>query len=282
MRTRRAVGNRALRRAPLTALVALVAAAAVPAEERAANLLGYVRDFETGRPITGAAVRLESMNTEKVTNELGFFAFTDVPLGVHSLVIKSLGYEDRRIQVGLTEDKSFETEVLLSRDPILLEGLTVRVIPRRTFNQLRDLDIRLARGFGRFVLRRELEQRGGNLITLIQGMPGVRIQGSGGTMANRTVILRRAAHLTSPAAGVITVESCYPAIFVDGRRFSRRASLGDQPIDLTEFLASDMDAVEVYSGTSVPAAFGGGDAACGAILVWTRRGPGWSGGRGGN
>jgi len=266
----------------LTALVALVAAAAVPAEEPAANLLGYVRDLETGKPITGASVRLESMHTVRITNALGFFAFTDVPVGVHFIVVESIGREQRRIQVWLTEDKSYETEVLLGTEPILLEGLTVRVIPRRTFNELRDLDIRLSRGFGRFVLRKELEQRGGNLITLIQGMPGVRIQGSGGTMANRTVILRRAAHLTSPAAGVITVESCYPAIFVDGRRFSRRASLGDQPIDLTEFLASDMDAVEVYSGTSVPAAFGGGDAACGAILVWTRRGPPWSGGRGGN
>ena len=279
MRTRRAARDRALRRGILTALVALLAAGSVRADERAANLLGYVRDMEAGRPITGASIRLESMNTVRITNELGFFAFTDVPVGVHFIVVESIGREQRRIQVTLNEDKSYETEVLLSTEPVVLEGLTVQVIPRRTFNELRDLDIRLSRGFGRFVLRKELEQRGGNLITLIQGMPGVRVQGSGGTMANRTVVLRRAAHLTSPGAGVISVESCYPAIFVDGRRFSRRASLGDQPIDLTEFLASDMDAVEVYSGASVPASFGGGDAACGAILVWTRRGPGWSGGR---
>ena len=279
MRIRRGTRDRAVRRVTLTALVAVLATGSVPAEERAANLLGFVRDLETGQPVTGASVRLESMNTVRITNALGFFAFTDVPVGVHSLVVESLGHEERRIQVRLSEDKSYETQVLLSADPILLEGLTVRVIPRRTFNELRDLDIRLSRGFGRFVLRKELEQRGGNLITLIQGMPGVRVQGSGGTMANRTVILRRAAHITSPSVGVVAIESCYPAVFVDGRRFSRRASLGDQPTDLTEFLASDMDAVEVYSGASVPAAFGGGDAACGAILVWTRRGPGWSGGR---
>ena len=279
MRIRRGTRDRAVRRVTLTALVAVLATGSVPAEERAANLLGFVRDLETGQPVTGASVRLESMNTVRITNALGFFAFTDVPVGVHSLVVESLGHEERRIQVRLSEDKSYETQVLLSADPILLEGLTVRVIPRRTFNELRDLDIRLSRGFGRFVLRKELEQRGGNLITLIQGMPGVRVQGSGGTMANRTVILRRAAHITSPSVGVVAIESCYPAVFVDGRRFSRRASLGDQPTDLTEFLASDMDAVEVYSGASVPAIFGGGDAACGAILVWTRRGPGWSGGR---
>ncbi len=278
MRIRRPARDRSLRSGILTALVALLAAGSVRAEERAANLLGYVRDMETGRPITGASVRLESMNTVRITNELGFFAFTDVPIGMHSLVVESLGHEQRRIQVRLDEDKSYETNVLLSTEPVLLEGLTVRVIPRRTFNELRDLDIRLSRGFGHFVLREELEVRGGNLITLIQGMPGVRVQGSGGTMSDRTVVLRRARHISSTAPGVHVIEACYPAIFLDGRRFSRRASLGDQPTDLTEFLASDMDAVEVYSGTSVPAAFGGGDAACGAILVWTRRGPRWSGG----
>jgi hypothetical protein len=238
-----------------------------------------VRDIATGQPVTGASVELVSMSTVRITNELGFFAFTDVPLGDQILVIESLGYEERRLLVTLDDDKSFGTEVLLGTVPLELEGLNVNVIPRRTFNELRDLDIRLGRGFGRFVLRKEMEQRGGNLITLIQSMPGVRIQGSGSMLSNRTVILRRAAHIVSTAPGVMAIANCYPAVFVDGRRFSRRASLGDQPTDLTEFIASDMDVVEVYSGTSVPAAFGGGDAACGAILIWTRRGPAWAGTR---
>jgi hypothetical protein len=270
-------------RALFTALMALLAAeglqADVPTEDRAANLLGYVRDIATGQPVTGASVELVSMSTVRITNELGFFAFTDVPLGDQILVIESLGYEERRLLVTLDDDKSFGTEILLGTVPLELEGLSVNVIPRRTFNELRDLDIRLGRGFGRFVLRKEMEQRGGNLITLIQSMPGVRIQGSGSMMSNRTVILRRAAHIVSTAPGVMAIANCYPAVFVDGRRFSRRASLGDQPTDLTEFIASDMDVVEVYSGTSVPAAFGGGDAACGAILIWTRRGPAWAGTR---
>ena len=61
--------------------------------------------------------------------------------------------------------------------------------------------------------------------------------------SGRSVQLRRAQHLTSTAAGQHTIVACYPAVFVDGRRFSRRASLGDQETDLTEFLSSDMDVV---------------------------------------
>ena len=44
-------------RALFTALMALLAAeglqADVPTEDRAANLLGYVRDIATGQPVTG-------------------------------------------------------------------------------------------------------------------------------------------------------------------------------------------------------------------------------------
>ena len=238
-----------------------------------ANLLGYIHDEVTGRAIQGASVLFESMSTSKTTSELGFFTFTDVPIGVHFLRIEALGYAERRVQVRLSDDQSYETEVYLSSEAVELEGLSVEVIPRRTFNELRDLDIRLDRGPGQFILRTEIDQRGGNLISPLQGRRGVRIQGSGGISSGRSVQLRRAQHLTSTAAGQHTIVACYPAVFVDGRRFSRRASLGDQETDLTEFLSSDMDAVEVYSGSSVPAVFGGGDAACGAILVWTRRGP---------
>jgi len=240
---------------------------------REANLLGYVRALDNQRAIQGATVLLESTNTVAITNELGFFTFTNVPVGVHFLRIEAPGFEERRMQVRLTEDQSYETFIEMGPEPLELQGLRVEVMPRRTFNQLRDLDIRMERGFGDFILREEMEERGGNLMTLIQGRPGVRIQGGGGQMSDRTVVLRRAQHITSSTPGSVELSACYPAVFVDGRRFSRRSSLGDQPTDLTEFLAADMDAVEVYAGSSVPAIIGGGDAACGAILIWSRRGP---------
>jgi len=255
----------------LTTLLAASVAAHTP--ERAANLLGHVLDEMTGRPIVGASVELESMSTNRLTSALGSFAFTDVPLGVHFLRIEAVGYAERRLQVRLSSDESYETEIHLSQQAIELEGLDVTVIPRKTFNEMRDLDLRLERGTGQFLLRTEMQQRGGNLINLLQGLRGVRVQGGGGTTSGRSVQLRRAAHITSTAPGVNAVAGCFPAIFVDGRRFSRRASLGDEATDLTEFQGSDLEAVEVYSGSSVPAIFGGGDAACGAILIWMRRGP---------
>lgn len=44
-------------------------------------------------------------------------------------------------------------------------------------------------------------------------------------------------------------------------------------MDFTQFVAMDIEAVEIYRGAgSVPGEFGGGDAACGAVVIWTRRG----------
>ncbi len=263
--------------APL--IMGLLAATAPPAAGMQANLLGHVTDAETGLPIAGAQVTFESTSTTRTTSELGYFTFTQVPVGVHFISVEALGYAPRRVSVTLSEDEAYETEVLLSAEPLEVEGLTVSVIPRRTFNQLRDLDLRLERGTGQFILRKEMVQRGGNLVDLLRGRRGVRIGGAGGgTMANRTVQLRRAAHITSTGPGRYTISDCFPAVFVDGRRYSRRASLGDEPTDLTVFYADEMEAVEVYSGASVPAIIGGGDAACGAILIWTRRGPARRGG----
>jgi outer membrane cobalamin receptor len=48
--------------------------------------------------------------------------------------------------------------------------------------------------------------------------------------------------------------------------------VGHNPVDLTAFPVSDIEAVEIYRGATVPGEFGGGDAACGALVVWTRRG----------
>jgi carboxypeptidase-like protein len=261
----------------MTSFVVLLATAATSAaastSDFSAHLLGHVRDEVTGRPIKGASVTFESTGASKVTSELGYFTFSNVPLGVHFLSVDALGYAERRVQVRLSTDQAFETDLYLSNEAVELEGLTVEVIPRRTFNELRDLDIRIGRGTGQFILRTEIERRGGNLIDLLRGRRSVRIGGGGGTMTGRSVQLRRAVRLTSIAPGQNTIVNCYPAIFMDGRRYSRRASLGDEETDLTEFISSDLDAVEVYAGSSVPAIFGGGDAACGAILIWTRRGP---------
>lgn len=57
-------------------------------------------------------------------------------------------------------------------------------------------------------------------------------------------------------------------VYVDG--FKRRMSISGGGID--EVLMHEVDAVEVYGGAaSIPAQFGGTDAQCGVVAIWTKR-----------
>ncbi|RMH14199.1 MAG: hypothetical protein D6701_11515, partial [Gemmatimonadetes bacterium] len=53
----------------------------------------------------------------------------------------------------------------------------------------------------------------------------------------------------------------------------KRSTVSLERGDLDLIRPEDIEAIEVYRGASeVPAEFGGSDAGCGAIVIWTRRG----------
>ena len=68
---------------------------------------------------------------------------------------------------------------------------------------------------------------------------------------------------------------CWASIFLDGVGLYRsdRTSGNGEPPDLSrDILVSTLDAVEYYRGASeVPQEFGGSNANCGALVLWTRR-----------
>ena len=62
-----------------------------------------------------------------------------------------------------------------------------------------------------------------------------------------------------------------PVIYLDGIRVHRPGS-GPMHV-LWDVSSLDLEALEVYKGpASVPPEFSGSDAACGAIVIWTKRG----------
>jgi hypothetical protein len=62
-------------------------------------------------------------------------------------------------------------------------------------------------------------------------------------------------------------EVCNPVIWMDG------VKIGNDPVMFRDITGPEIDAVEVYRGAAeVPGEFSGGDARCGVVVVWTRRG----------
>lgn len=255
-------------------------------EVSAGGMFGLVREQGTGNPIEQAAVRFRDTGQTSLTNRNGFFSFPDIDPGLYVINISHLSFEDREVVVRVDGGTAVQLNVDLLTDAIPIEGITVSVMPRRLFSDMVDLQRRMELGFGAFVMRDELQLRGGTLGTALRGQLGVQVLNGTSRPGERFVVLRNARDLNQNqgqggaeqiggAVGEITYDYCYPAVWMDGRRWSRPkiGGIGHDPVDFSQFVSEDIEAIEIYRGAaSVPGEFGGGDAACGAIILWTRRG----------
>jgi outer membrane cobalamin receptor len=113
-------------------------------------------------------------------------------------------------------------------------------------------------GLGTFITRAIIEQRYPTAIRvaeLIQQVPGIFRVDEGD---NESVIyVRLHPRFDGP---------CPATLYVDGLFFQKR---------LPRIAAQDIEAIEIYRGAAqVPAQYGGVNAACGVIVIWTRTGAG--------
>lgn len=68
---------------------------------------GYLTDQESTESLIGASVYLKGTSTGTTTNEYGFYSIS-IPEGSVTLVFSYIGYEDRMMDIDLTEDKSVD------------------------------------------------------------------------------------------------------------------------------------------------------------------------------
>ena len=101
-------------------------------------------------------------------------------------------------------------------------------------------------GTGTFLTRDSLarfETTGAGTAGMLGQFRGVRYEGSG------RVTMR---------------DGCTPRYYVNGAPFTPMAGM-----TIEQFPPAELEAVEIYVGTSVPAEFFGGG--CGVVVLWTRR-----------
>lgn len=231
------------------------------------QLIGYVRDIDSSRPIIGATVRLREAGRTTTTNDRGLFILREVDPGLEVMEVEVLGYDLTQEPIQVFGGRGQELEVFVSREPIEISPIMVTVRPRSWFSDRVGLEDRIAKGFGYFVLREDIELRQpNNLGDVMYGVPGVTVRRSGGGVSARyTVQLRGAANMQN--------ELCAPMVWMDGIKIGADFDI------FSSTVAFDIEAVEIYRGASeIPGEFSGGDARCGVIVVWTRRGSGLGGG----
>jgi hypothetical protein len=92
-----------------------------------ATLAGFIRDFNTGVPVSGVAVSVDDFGIKAITDASGFYSLT-LAKGRYELNIKAIGYKDAKRQILLQNDGKLDIiieeqllalkEVVISSDKV--------------------------------------------------------------------------------------------------------------------------------------------------------------------
>lgn len=228
--------------------------------------VGRIVDGEAGTPVEGADIRIADFYLSGITDENGRFQLSGVPPGRHPVSFSSLGYATRTDTVDFVAGQTSDARVRLARDPIEIEPIEVTVERRELSLQREGFYDRREEGLGQFIDLEIIERRRPEVLTdLFTGLPGVGLVSSPYNPLERHVLLRGGRSSTLSGDG-----SCYPMVVIDGLVVHRG---GGEPAVIDNLVDPQAVAgIEVYpSQAGVPIQFSGADAACGVVMVWTRR-----------
>lgn len=239
-------------------LVSTVATAVLlssPSGAAGQTVRGILLDDATGQVLDSGLVALlaDSVQVAGVrTDSAGQFVLTAPDAGSYCLRAERFGYRPATsTALRLTGGDTLRVEFLLSTEVVLLDPVVVRARARR-IGLPRDFYERAERGgFGRFMVREEIEAEHAVQTThLLWRFPGVRL-------------------LPNPRGGGNTIllrGNCAPAVFLDGVRVHLYGMTVDALVR-----PGELEGIEVYGSVAeVPVECGGLRTGCGAILFWTR------------
>jgi len=280
-----------MRRAVCSALFVCALAPTVRAQ---ASLTGYVRDDESLRGLQGVELSVDGSDKKVRTDKEGRYALKDLTPGALRLRVRSLGFAPIDTILTLESGKATESVFFLSKRAIALDTVKTRDI-RVAGSGFESFEIRRSKGFGKFIDSVELRQMEnrqlGELVrerqTLQVVVPGT-CHGGYVLWCNWRVAARQ-----GRASGTM----CLAQIVLDGQIIARGAEIpnADAPFgaskavleayqrdkerawgkafDLNSIGVSSLQGVEIYrSAADAQDIYGGDDAGCGVVVLWTRRG----------
>ena len=215
-----------------------------------AQVSGVVR-LPGGAPIAGARIRVAEADRETVSDETGHYALVDLPAGTFSLEARAIGFVPIARTVTLSARRPLTFDIRFDSAARILPNIEVKgtVVFDRG---VEEFERAKKRGFGYFIGPEEIERRNVfDAAELLRMVPGVTV--------NRPAF---------GAGSVVTVRGgCAASIVVDGMRFDNNTTL-DEVVR-----PEDIAAIAVYrSAAETPAEYQGFNG-CGAVVVWTKRGP---------
>lgn len=263
-------------RAPL-ATAFLFAVLPLPLASQAV-ITGVVREDSTGRPLAGVEVVIEKSNLRALSNAAGRYVIGGVKPGTHTALFRKIGFRGVRQAVRVSEVDTAWVNPILVAIAVELAPVEVKAEERPTPKVGLDLfEERRRMGFGKFIdstMLRRLEHlkvadvlRRHTTVSLAHGRNGELWAESA----------RKIGTFSRPGR---PPEPCWMQVVVDGVVLYRPEWDRSRPPDFPlvrpdfnkDFRVSDFEAIEVYhSAAETPQEFSGTSAACGTIVLWSRR-----------
>jgi len=119
----------------VTLLVFLLIGYIFEANAQSGIVSGQIIDAETGESLKGVSVGLSGTNSKVITDVNGRFILRSIPLGEHSLVISSLGYQNKERTISITDSERPYLNIELVADTIF-EGDEIFMNRRKKANGL--------------------------------------------------------------------------------------------------------------------------------------------------
>jgi hypothetical protein len=89
------------------------------------TLTGYVRDYATGEPVSGAVVSVVGTRAATLSDASGRFVLADLPPGRHLVNTDHIAFEERTDSVTIFSEETVDIEVSMATEALEVEGLVV-------------------------------------------------------------------------------------------------------------------------------------------------------------
>ncbi len=245
------------------------------------GLRGRAVDQGTGEPVEGVLVELidaqDVVRAQALSDGRGRFRLFPDEEGVYRLRTGHLAYADGVSNPMEILKGSQTVEVLMSPEAIELDEMVVAVEGRILHLERNGFYQRELVTSGDFVLRDDLTLGSVTRMSdVLLRTAGVNVQ----SMQWENPMIRRVLFTRAQTATGFSGFPCIPTIYVDGAMV--RASVFLKPDDpnpppsLDDLIRPvNIEAIEIYkSALRTPVQFAPRGALCGAIVIWSRRGPG--------
>ena len=257
------------------------------AQAHGAVLTGRVLTDTTRLPLSNAEVSLPELGLRGVTNEKGEFRLTNIIPGKHRVLVRRLGYGLVDSPLEFAADETIESTVYLTRVTLLD---TVSVAGKPNDPWMAEFEANRHHGAGHYLTREQLaKMEGRSLGSVMSQTPGMSIMnGSGGQAwattkhppttqcgARDTVCIRRERLFYLPVKYELyqgMKRACYARVYVD--RMLMNPGQPADPFDLNTIPPMEIEAIEWYASMAeAPSKYANRTAACGIMVIHTRRSP---------